>query len=76
MRLNTKELGFSDSEPAYVNEHLTYECKLFLGATIVGKKEVNWGYVWKVPGKVFTRKDKSEVAIQIWRIQDLDKRTR
>lgn len=76
MRLNTKDLGFSDSEQVYVNEHLTRECKQLLGATIGRKKEVNWRYVWTAGGKVLPRKDESAVAIQIRGIQDLDKVTR
>ncbi|KAH9364186.1 hypothetical protein HPB48_015666 [Haemaphysalis longicornis] len=56
-KLTTKQLGLSQANAVYVNEHLTQANKQLLGAAIARKKEVAWKFVWTSGGKVFARKD-------------------
>lgn len=75
MRLDTKMLGFDDSQPVYVNEHLTRVGKQLLGAAIKKKKEVKWKFVWTNGGKIFARQNETSPILRIFSVDDLDSMT-
>lgn len=75
-KLTTKQLGLSQANAVYVNEHLTQANKQLLGAAIARKKEVAWKFVWTSGGKVFARKDERMDAVRIQDLSDLTKMTK
>ncbi|KAH9368498.1 hypothetical protein HPB48_020787 [Haemaphysalis longicornis] len=75
-KLTTKQLGLSQANAVYVNEHLTQANKQLLGAAIARKKEVAWKFVWTSAGKVFARKDEHMDAVRIQDLSDLTKMTK
>ncbi|KAH9379067.1 hypothetical protein HPB48_016492 [Haemaphysalis longicornis] len=75
-KLTTKQLGLSQANAVYVNEHLTQANKQLLGAVIARKKEVAWKFVWTSGGKVFARKDEQMHAVRIQDLSDLTKMTK
>ncbi|KAH9378703.1 hypothetical protein HPB48_015786 [Haemaphysalis longicornis] len=75
-KLTTKQLGLSQANAVYVNEHLTQANKQLLGAAIARKKEVAWKFVWTNGGKVYARKDEQMDAVRIQDLSDLTKMTK
>ncbi|XP_077550631.1 uncharacterized protein LOC144163792 [Haemaphysalis longicornis] len=75
-KLTTKQLGLSQANAVYVNEHLTQANKQLLGAAIARKKEVAWKFVWTNGGKFFARKDEQMDAVRIQDLSDLTKMTK
>ncbi|KAH9372317.1 hypothetical protein HPB48_000164 [Haemaphysalis longicornis] len=75
-KLTTKQLGLSQANAVYVNEHLTQTNKRLLGAAIARKMEVAWRFVWTSGGKVFARKDEQMDAVRIQDFSDLTKMTK
>lgn len=75
-KLTTNQLGLSETNAVYVNEHLTKANKQLLGAAIARKKEVAWKFVWTSSGKVFARKDEHTDAVRIQDLTDLAKMTK
>lgn len=76
IRINTTKLGFEESEPVFVNEHLTRHGKQLLGAATKKKREVGWKFVWTNGGKIFARRDEQSATLRINATSDLEKMSR
>lgn len=74
-KLANNALGFSGTDPVFVNEHLTPANKKLLGATVARKKQKSWKYVWTNGGKIFARKTDDSHTIKITCESDLTKMT-
>ncbi|XP_064461813.1 uncharacterized protein LOC135371788 [Ornithodoros turicata] len=72
-RLTSLDLGFTDSQPLYVNEHLCPDLKKLLGMTVAAKKEMKWKFAWVKHGKIFARQDESSPIVSILSPDDLSK---
>lgn len=74
-KLDTRMLGFDESCPVYINEHLTRQGKQLLGAAIQKKRDVQWKFVWTSGGKVFARRNETSPVLRIFSTEDLEKMT-
>lgn len=72
-RLSASDIGFSDTNAVYINEHLCPEYKALLGMAIARKKEKNWRFVWVSQSKILARKAENSNVIHIASRDDLDK---
>lgn len=72
-RLTASELGFSESVPIYVNEHLCPERKRLLAQAIAKKRETNWKFVWVRDGHIYARKSENSARLRITSSIDLNK---
>ncbi|KAH9377887.1 hypothetical protein HPB48_021172 [Haemaphysalis longicornis] len=75
-RIATNDLGFDESQPVFINEHLTRLTKQLLGAVVQKKKEVGWKFAWTAGGKVFARKDENSPLLRVAEKDDIEKMTR
>lgn len=71
-RLSADDIGFSETNPVYLNEHLCPEYKMLLGLAIARKKE-NWKFVWVSNSKILARKAENSTVIHIATRDDLSK---
>lgn len=72
-RLSADDIGFSETTPVYLNEHLCPEYKILLGQAIARKKENNWKFVWVSNSKILARKAENSTVIHIATRDDLCK---
>lgn len=72
-RLTTRQIGFADEAPVYVNDHLCPEYKALLGMAIAKKKEKNWKFVWVAQSKILARKAENASVVHIVSRDDLAK---
>lgn len=72
--LTARDVGFaSDTQKVYVNEHLTKDNKMLLGACKQKAKEVGYKYAWTKNCRVFVRKDDNSPPIPVNSSADLVK---
>ncbi|XP_077492078.1 uncharacterized protein LOC144102789 [Amblyomma americanum] len=72
-RLSANDIGFSETTPVYLNEHLCPEYKALLGMAIARKKANNWKFVWVSNSKILARKAENSTVIHIATRDDLSK---
>lgn len=72
-RLTTSDIGFAETCPIYVNEHLCPEYKALLGMAIAKKKEKKWKFVWVAESKILARKTENSSVVHIATRADLAK---
>lgn len=72
-RLNTSTLGFKDSSPVFVNEHLCPANKVLLAKSLNAKREKNWKFAWVSDGKVLMRKTENSRVLHVTCAEDLER---
>lgn len=70
-RINTSALGFEDSDPIYINEHLCPANKVLLGKALAAKREKNWRFTWVSAGKILMRKAEQTKVLHVTCAEDL-----
>ncbi|XP_075530517.1 uncharacterized protein LOC142563783 [Dermacentor variabilis] len=72
-KLSTGTLGFEESNPVYINEHLCVENKRLLGRARQLRREKEWKFVWVSQGKILMRKSENSPVLHVTCDSDLDK---
>ncbi|KAH9367572.1 hypothetical protein HPB48_002864 [Haemaphysalis longicornis] len=70
---STVDIGFTETSPVFVNEHLCSQLKRLMGMTVSPKKQAGWKHAWCRDGKIFAKKEDNSNKVRIVNEQDLAK---
>lgn len=73
IKLDSTRLGFDNSNPVYINEHLCMEMKVLLSKARQARREREWKYVWVSQGRIFMRKADRTPVLNVTSEADLAK---
>lgn len=73
IKLDSTRLGFDNSNPVYINEHLCMEMKVLLSKARQARREIEWKYVWVSQGRIFMRKADRTPVLNVTSEADLAK---